>query len=81
MQTQTFNIALPKLLVKRVDTLAKKEFRNRSELIREALFRYLNESSEWGRIFTLAGMFSQKADVQTEAQVEKIVSSYRHGRA
>ena len=37
MQTRTLNIALPKELVKKVDEVAKKEYKNRSELIREAL--------------------------------------------
>ena len=34
MQTQTFNIALPKDLVKKVDQQAKEEYKNRSELTR-----------------------------------------------
>ncbi|MBI3631647.1 MAG: ribbon-helix-helix protein, CopG family [Candidatus Staskawiczbacteria bacterium] len=34
MNTQTFNIALPKELVKEVDRTAKQEYKNRSELIR-----------------------------------------------
>ena len=45
MNTQTLNIALPKDLVKKVDELAKKEYRNRSELIREALRVYLSDKN------------------------------------
>ncbi|MBI2036155.1 ribbon-helix-helix protein, CopG family [Candidatus Microgenomates bacterium] len=41
MPTQTFNIALPQELVKEVDKRAKIEYKNRSELIREALRVYL----------------------------------------
>ena len=41
MQTQTFNIALPKELVKKIDATAKKEYKNRSEFIREAVRKYL----------------------------------------
>ena len=51
MQTQTFNIALPKDLVKKVDEVAKKEYRNRSELIREALRAYIKDLNEWDELF------------------------------
>lgn len=44
--SQTFNISLPKDLVKDADRVAKQEFRTRSELIREALRRYLYHGSE-----------------------------------
>ena len=50
MNTQTLNIALPKDLVKKVDELAKKEYRNRSELIREALRVYISDKKEWNDI-------------------------------
>ena len=43
MQTQTFNIALPKELVKRIDATAKKEYKNRSEFIREAVRIHLQK--------------------------------------
>jgi len=41
MQFQTVNIALPKKLLQEADKLAKKEYRNRSELIREAVKVYI----------------------------------------
>ena len=41
MTYQTFNISLPKELVAKADKRAKKEFKNRSELIREALRLYM----------------------------------------
>lgn len=41
MKSKVFNIALPEELVKKIDKLAQKEYRNRSELIREALRVYL----------------------------------------
>jgi metal-responsive CopG/Arc/MetJ family transcriptional regulator len=51
MNTQTFNISLPRELVKRVDQLAKKEYRSRSSFIREALRIYLIKAEEENRIF------------------------------
>lgn len=41
MNTQSFNIVLPRELVEKTDELAKKEYRNRSELIREAVRLYI----------------------------------------
>lgn len=80
MNTQTFNIALPKDLVKKVDELAKKEYRNRSELIREALRVYIKNSKKWEELFTYGKSVAKKMKITSEKEVEKIVSDYRHGK-
>ena len=80
MQTQTFNIALPKELVKKVDRAAKKEYRNRSELIREALRVYLADMESWEEIFAAGKEAGKKAGIKSEADVNRIVYEYRHGR-
>lgn len=80
MQTQTFNIALPKDLVKRADFRAKREYRSRSELIREALRRYLDEQSEWEIIFRAGEKAMEEMGIKSEEEVDKIVYEYRHGR-
>lgn len=46
MTTKTFNIVLPNELVKKADAVARKEYRNRSELIREALRLYIADAEE-----------------------------------
>ena len=79
MQTQTLNIALPKELVKKVDEVAKREYRNRSELIREALRKYLIEIEEWQEIFDYGRKIGKKMGIKSEENVNKIVSEYRHG--
>lgn len=43
MESKIFNISLPRKLVQRIDQVAEKEYRNRSELIREALRLYVEE--------------------------------------
>jgi len=78
MQTQTFNIALPRNLVKEVDKAAKKEYRNRSEFIREALRVYLKDDREWEELFEFGEKQARKVGVKNEQDVEKIVASYRH---
>lgn len=80
MQVQTFNIALPRDLVKRVDQVAKKEYRNRSELIREALRVYLKDKNEWEEIFKYGKEAGKRLGIKSEADVDKIVYEFRHGR-
>lgn len=78
MQTQTLNIALPVELVKKVDTVAKKEYRNRSELIREALRVYLEDKEEWNDIYKLGEKVMREMGIKSEDEIDKIVYEYRH---
>ena len=80
MQTQTFNIALPKDLVKIVDQVAKKEYRNRSELIREALRIYLADRQEWNDLLDYGKTVGKKMGIKSEEDVNKIVYEFRHGK-
>lgn len=80
MNTQTFNIALPRELLKKVDEQAKEEYKNRSEFIREALRIYLNRRAEWNQIFTSFGKAAKKAGITTEQQVNELVREHRHGK-
>lgn len=80
MNTQTLNIALPKELVKKIDEQAKEEYRNRSELIREALRIYLNRREEWNQIFKAGRQVAKKMGITSEKQIDDIVYEFRHGR-
>lgn len=80
LQTQTFNIALPSDLVARMDLVAKDEYRNRSELIREAVRVYMEDRLEWNRIFEFGSKAAKKAGIKSEEDVNKIVQEYRHGK-
>lgn len=80
MQTQTLNIALSKDLVKKVDERAEKEYRNRSELIREALRVYLEDQRDWEQIFQLGEKAMKEMGIKSEKEVDNIVYEYRHGR-
>jgi metal-responsive CopG/Arc/MetJ family transcriptional regulator len=77
MSTQTINIALPRVLVMHVDAAAKKEYRNRSELIREALRLYLKENYEWEQLFAYSEKQAKKVGINSEGQVEEIVAQWR----
>ncbi len=80
MNTQTFNIALPEDLVKKVDELAKKEFRNRSELIREALRAYIERKNTWENIFSIGENAAKNLGIKNEEEIDNIVSEFRHGK-
>ena len=81
MSTQTLNIALPRELVKKVDEAAKKEYKNRSELIREALRVYLKDMEEWEDLFKYGREIGKKMGIRSEKDVDKIVYEYRHGKS
>lgn len=80
MLTQTLNIALPKELITKVDRQAKKEFKNRSELIREALRQYLEDKNDWEQIFEAGEKAMKEMGITNEEEVNKIVYEYRHGK-
>lgn len=80
MQTQTLNIALPKELINKVDEQAKKEYKNRSELIREALRIYLADKNDWEQIFATGEKAMNEMGITSEEEVNKIVYEYRHGK-
>ena len=80
MITQTLNIALPKELVKKVDEAAKREYRNRSELIREALRVYLANKQEWYDLLDYGKKVGKKMGIKSEKQVNDIVYEFRHGK-
>lgn len=87
--TQKFNIVLPTELVKKVDEQAQKEYRNRSELIREALKAYLQEISKGREIHgkaeeaRLNGNFEKALELIDQAlvtyQKEKDVLGFAEG--
>lgn len=78
MQTQTLNISLPVDLIKKADQLAEKEYRNRSELIREALRRYIDEKEKWEQIFATGEKAMKEMGIKTEEEVNNIVHEFRH---
>lgn len=80
MNTQTFNISLPRELVKRVDKVAKEEYRNRSDFIREALIARIREKEEWKQIFKAGKETAKRMGITSEKQVNDIVYEFRHGR-
>lgn len=78
MATQTINISLPTDLLKSADKLAKKEFRTRSELIREALRAYVRELSAWEEIFEYGKKQAKKLGIK-QKDIPRLIDEYRRG--
>ena len=63
-----------------MDLVATNEYRNRSELIREAVRIYLEDKLEWKDIFEFGQKAAKKAGFKSEEEVNRIVQEYRHGK-
>ena len=80
MKSQSFNIALPRELVQKIDQAAQKEYRNRSEFIREAVMFRLQDLQNWEKIFQAGKAAGKRSRIKSEADINRIVYQYRHGR-
>ena len=77
---QTFNISLPEDLVTKVDEAAKKEYRNRSELIREALRVYLEKFEDWKSLSRYARGRAKAIGINTPGELDELIFNFRHGK-
>ena len=73
--TKTISLSVPPEMAEKIKELMKKEGRTRSELIREALRRYVEEQ-EWKKIYRYGEMKAREKGI-TEDQVEDIVDAHR----
>jgi metal-responsive CopG/Arc/MetJ family transcriptional regulator len=80
MTYQTFNISLPKDLVSAMDAQARQEYRNRSDLIREAVRVYLNDMSAWSSLFAYGKKQAKAKDIRSEIDVADLVTAHRKGK-
>ncbi|OGG08904.1 hypothetical protein A2154_03890 [Candidatus Gottesmanbacteria bacterium RBG_16_43_7] len=80
MQTQTFNISMPRELVSNLDKVARREYRNRSELIKEAVRLYIEDRREWDEIFSYGTKQTKSVGVKTEKDINRLVKAYRKGK-
>jgi CopG family transcriptional regulator/antitoxin EndoAI len=82
MKSSTVNISFNDDLLRRIDELAKRESRSRSELIREAARAYIERSNRWKQIFDFAEKQATKRRI-SEEDVRQEIATYRSeaGRA
>lgn len=80
-KVKTLNISLPAALLAKADRLAEREYRSRSEVLRESLRRYVNEREEWEEIFRYWRKKGKEAGIKSEEQINQMVWEYRHGKS
>ena len=73
--TTTVTFSLPPELAERVDRLVEDEGRTRSEVVREALRRYIDDS-EWQRLLDYGERRARELGIGPE-DVERLVDEYR----
>jgi CopG family transcriptional regulator/antitoxin EndoAI len=73
--TKTVTLSVPPEMDRKINALMKKEGRTRSELLREALRRYMEEQ-EWKEALRYGRTRAKDRGI-TEEQVEDIVDAYR----
>jgi len=73
--TKTITLSLPPEMVDKIEELMKEEGRTRSELLREALRRYMEEQ-EWKKIYRYGEMKAREKGI-TEDQIEDIIDARR----
>lgn len=74
--TKTWSISLPPKLEKEAERAAKEENRTKSELIREALRRYL-AGRRFRKLQAYGAKRAREVGVVSEADVERLVHEYR----
>ena len=81
MLLQTFNISLPKDLVAMADNVAKKEYRNRSELIKEALRTYLVSKQNLEELYLYGKQIGNKLNIKSEEEVFDMLNSHKNAKS
>lgn len=76
MATTTINISLSKKLLDEADRVAEKEYRNRSELIREALRSYILTRQNLDSLYDYSALQAKKKRVTTK-NLERVIADYR----
>ncbi len=73
--TKTLSVTLPPDMLKRAQSIAKKESRTMSELIREAL-RYYERRTWWDEVNTYGRSSAQRRGIR-EGDVERLIHETR----
>lgn len=73
---RTVTVSLPPELARKVDKLARKGGRTRSELFRAAILQYIDRLERWERIFEYGGKRAKGLGI-TEQDVARLIEEYR----
>jgi len=76
MRNVTVNISFQDALLAEIDAEAKREFRTRSELLREAARLYVRRQRQWERVFALGDELSKRRSL-TKGDVAREIRNVR----
>ncbi len=74
--TKIMTLSLPPEMVKEVENIVKEENRTKSEMIREALRKYINDK-RWLQIRQWGLKTSQDLGITSEEEVVKLIHKHR----
>ncbi len=78
--TKLISFSIMPDFLQEVERAAKEENRTKSELIREALRRYL-EDREWEKLTRYARIKAAETGIKTEEDMQRVVDEYRGEQA
>ena len=74
--TKLISFSIMPDFLREVENVAKEENRTKSELIREALRRYM-EDREWEKLTRYARIKSAATGIKTEEDIQRVVDEFR----
>ena len=74
--TKLISFSIMPDFLREVEKVAKEENRTKSELIREALGRYM-EDREWEKLTRYARIKSAATGIKTEGDIQRVVDEFR----
>lgn len=79
MKTKVINISIPDQLLDEADKVAQKEYRNRSDLFREALRTYILARKDVATIYSYGKQQAEKEKI-TAGDLNKVIGNYRKNK-
>lgn len=78
--TKAVSVTLPPELLLEAEARARREHRSMSELLREALRRYLTTNAEWDALLRRTRRTGRALGIRSEADVERLSDDFRRKR-
>ena len=78
MSTVTVNVSFPRPLLKAMDSVAKREARSRSGLLRQAVRMYVERKTRWERLTAFWQQEARRAGLRPDDVPGLIAEARRH---
>jgi len=79
--TKIVNFSLPPEIYKEVEELARQRETSRSQVLREALKRYVASERRWQQLRKWGGETAKRLAIKDEDDVERIIHEYREEKS